>query len=558
MDNESAAIGRVKTALVFDQGESRVAVISSIVAQVQSKPCHERLSITGPAVFSSEVIQHLEETILAVVDRITHVLGLGPKYYELSVVNLGAASASGIGMNITGYSADAAVMSALLSAALDLPLPPSLVITGHVASADGDIRSVESLPAKLQAALEDSKIRQFVYPFATADASLKALTPKEALEIEEAVTDAKSQIQTTGVKDINDLVQASFSEEAMVLAGLQSGFFDMETTASPRNTPVDRATHHIARQNDKRFWHVLESHLLSSRCTEAHDLLLTMTHFQARRKKYPEGFGQKLLQLVQSMPPAIRRLKTLFPLLPMEQCLELSRFSRKGDHKDVALLIDAALGKFFARKAEEREGLPKITSTTEASAAVDTILDMINTESLARKFGIPIDAARAAYVMGEVVLDSYEDFLDTITAFYIHLIRHTNSMAGLVEPREAAHEAYDLLDNAFKNKGGADAAWAEARHGTNGGLRFIIDVMTEQFKTDQQTKHVNRVFKETVDPKNWKAREAFMKTFLERIGPHIPEEIRSQSVERYTRHFEPIVRIYIQSLDRVRELLRNL
>jgi len=558
MNNESTAVGRVKTALVFDQGESGVAVIAGIVAQIRSKPSRKRLSITGPAVFSPEVIQHLNETVLAVVDRITSELESDPKSYELSVVNLGAASASGVGLKISGFSADAAVMTALLSAALELPIPQPLAMTGHVASTTGDIRAVESLPSKLKAALDDPDTRLFVYPSATADASMKTFTPKEAMDIEEAVTDAKCRIQTTGVKDVCDLIQAVFSEEAMVTAGLHAGFFDMETNSRSRNTPVERAAFHLARENEKRFWRVLESHLLSGRCSEAKDLMVTRVGFQCRRKRYPEGIGRKLLHLVLSLPPAVRRLKTLFPLLSMEHCLDLARFSGKDDHEDVAILFDAAPGKSIARKAEERKSSVGITNSTEASAAVDTVLDMISADSLSRKFGLPIDAARAAYAIGEVVLESYEDFLDTVTAFYLHLIRHTNSITTLVDMDEAASEAYDLLDRAFRNKGGADVAWAEARHGTKGGLRFIIDVMTEQFKTEQQAKHVNRVFKETADPLDWKAREAFMEAFLARIESHLPEEIRNQPAERYTRHYEPIVRIYVQSMDQVREKLRNL
>jgi len=558
MDNESAIVGKVKTALVFDPGESGMAVIAGIAAQVRSKSSRKRLVINGPAVFSPEAIRHIRRTVLPVVDRIASKLGSDPKSYELSVVNLGAASASGVGLKISGYSADAAVMTALLSAALELPVPQSLVMTGHVASAVGDIRAIESLPAKLKAALDDPDIRQFAYPSFTADASLKVLTPREAMNIEEAVTDAKLRFHITGVKDVCDLVQATFSEEGVVTAGLQVGFFDMKTDTRSRKTPIERAALHLVRDGENRFWNVLQNHLLAGRCSEARDLLVTRVGFQCRQERYPEGIGRKLLHLVQSLPPAVRRLKTLFPLLLMDRCLELARFAVKDDHEDVAILINAASGKFIKKKAGERDSSPGITKATEATAAVEAVLDMISADSLARKFGLPVDAARAAYVMDEVVLDSYEDFLDTVTGFYLHLIRHTNSIAALVDMDEAASEAYDLLDRAFRNKGGADAAWAEARHGTKGGLRFIIDVMTEQFKTEQQAKHVNRVVKESVDPLDWMAREAFMEAFLDRIRPHLPQEIRNQPAERYTRHYEPVLRVYVQSLDRVKEKLRNL
>ena len=137
-------------------------------------------------------------------------------------------------------------------------------------------------------------------------------------------------------------------------------------------------------------------------------------------------------------------------------------------------------------------------------------------------------------------------------------MRHTESVPQSINNEIVAAEALALLERAFRDKGGVDGAQAEARHGINGGMRFILDVMTEQYKAEQQTKRVSRVFKAALDPLDWNARVQFMATFLERLGPHLPPEILAQPPARFARHYEPILKTYVQSLDRVRQLLHNL
>jgi len=98
----------------------------------------------------------------------------------------------------------------------------------------------------------------------------------------------------------------------------------------------------------------------------------------------------------------------------------------------------------------------------------------------------------------------------------------------------------------------------QARYGTNGGMRLILDVMTEQFKAEQQAEYVDRIVKTAVDPLDWDDRIAFMKAFMDRLGPYLPSDIRSQSPMRFARHYREIIRTYVHSVDRVKQLLRTL
>ena len=558
MQSRPATIGRAKTVLVFGQGQSAKAVVTTIIAKLRRRSGRKRLCFAGPVVFGAELIEHLRHTVLPAIDQIAQLLDLKRRNFELSVVNLGAASVSDIGLSVSGYSADLAVLLALLSAQLKMPLDQDVVVTGHVASSDGDIRPVKSLPAKLAAAAQDPDVEVFVYPSLKADGSLRVLAPEGKDRTETAIIAAKDEIRTIAVGDICELVGFGLDDEAMVLGSLRSGFFELEETPDSQGTPVERMVMLLATCNEQRFWRVLEGHLLSGTAASAKGLLLARARYHVRRKRYPEGFGRELLLLVQSLPPATLRLKIAFPLLPMDKCLQMGRFAGHADHQDLQCLLDAALGRISSRTEKPgTEVKSAVQEQSAASAAVDTVASQIGADALAEKIGLPIDTARATYVMPEVTIESHDVFHDTIAAFYLALLRHTGAAGASTDNQAVASEAYSLLERAFRDQGGANAALAEARHGTKGGVRFVLDVMTEQFKNEQQTKHVSRILKEALDPLDWDATVAFMAAFLERIGPQLPPEMRSQPPQRFARHYQEIVQTYVRSVDRVKELLRT-
>ena len=550
-------IGRARTVLLFGRGDAARAVVSTVVARASR--CRGRgLTFSGPAAFEAHAAEHLDAVVRSVVDRIVALLHLEPRRFDLSLVNLGAASAADVGLEVSGFSADAAAALAMLSAALRIPVPGDMVVTGHLASADGDIRPVKGIPAKLAAALADASIRRFIYPSLDTDASLAALSPAERERIITALAGAKERIRVLGVADLSELCRAVFSDEAIVRASLRSGFFDVADAASDETGPVGATARLLAEGNERRFWAALEARLLAGQCDDARSLLSALTRHHIRRERYPEGFGRKLLGLVRSLPPATRRLKTGFPLVTMGERIELARFAGPGDHEDVQDLFDAAAGKATVlRHRPPVDEEPVTDEVRDADAAVEIVLEEISAEALAAKIGLPIDAARAAYTMEDVTVDSHDAFHDTTAAFYLSLLRHTGAHVPAGAGMSAA-ESFALVERAFADKGGADAALAEARHGTNGGMRFVLDVLTERFKTEEQSKHVSRVIKEAIDPLDWNARVAFMAALLARIGPQLPPEIRSEPPERFARHYETIVRTYVWSLDRVKRLLRTL
>ena len=553
-------VGRSKAVLVEGSSDGAGAVITNMVALAHEASPAARVRFTGPGTFDAAVQNHIRDVILPLADRILTALQQPQQSYELSVANLGAAAAVNLGTRVSGFSADAPVLLAILSASLGIPIDENLVATGHVASVDGDIAMVGGLPAKLSAALADASVHRFIHPALEYDKSLNTLAPQELERADVALRAAREKLETIDVRDVGDLITGTFNEADVVVASLRHGFFSTTGPSGAGSSPADRAVRHLLADNPRRFWSALERHLLAGRGEAAREMLQAFTEYHVERSRYPADCGRRLLDLVRSLPPAVRRLKRLFPLIPMADGIRLSQYAARTDHEDVPLLLDAAAGRNTTPKTPRptRARADEAGARDAAEATLEAILDEISAEALAAKFDRPIDEARATYRPGSAALDSYDEFLDAVAAYYAYLARHAGLVGPGVDPEAVAADAQDCLERAFARSGGSKAAWAEAYEPLRGGLGFIFNVMTNQFKTEARSKHVRWVFKSAMDPRDWDARVALMAAFLRRVGPQLPPDIRSQPPARFAKRYEVIVDAYVKSLDQLKALIRSL
>ena len=76
------------------------------------------------------------------------------------------------------------------------------------------------------------------------------------------------------------------------------------------------------------------------------------------------------------------------------------------------------------------------------------IFSEIDADALAM-IGHPIDLARATYLLDSVTMESYSGFVDTITSFYVHLIRHSRKISEPIDLTVAGADALALLERTF-------------------------------------------------------------------------------------------------------------
>ena len=549
----------VNLVLVLGQEQEARAVLSTVVVYAYEQEKDERICITGPATFHEKTAKHLKEVVMPIVDQILEVLGLPNKNFEICVANIEASSINDIGLNISGHSLDVPILIGMISAALGIPVSKKIVSTGHIASLYGDIRMVSGLQAKLTAAIDTKSINTFLHPDLDQDGSLDSLSPNNKQHIAGDIAMAKRNLQLTGVRDINDLVRLSFSDEHIVLASLERGFYETSTSSANTDSPIGKTANFLGLKNSLRFWKTLERQLMEGRNDDVKNFLRAMADFHLKGKTYPKDFGHKLLQLMQSLPPTTRRFKIIFPLLSMTQCIGLSQFAEESDHQDVKSLFRATSGEVIGQSVRIDGDISSgdAIADTCGNENLSLVISEIDADALT-VIGHPIDLARATYLLDSVTVRSYNDFVDTITSFYIHLVRHTRKISEPVDRATAGAEAIALLERAFSRNGGFNAALSESKIPVNGGLRFILDRLAEQFKMEQQEKHVNHILKSALDPLDWERKVDLMEALLKRLQSHLPADILSQSPDRFAGQYEGIVKAYVRSKDQIKSLFRSL
>jgi hypothetical protein len=347
------------------------------------------------------------------------------------------------------------------------------------------------------------------------------------------------------------------SEEQIIKSALRNDFYHYRHSDQSPDSPIKSAIGYLVNNNGVRFWKVLENHLTAAQSDAAVLLLEAYVNFHLTKKKYPQKLGYGLYKLSRSLPPGFLREKVKFPLINIAKSIQLSHLAQEDDHEDVQYLFNADTkgrttnSNTIGDYKEERKDLDaKICD-------LDIMLSEIDAANLSKTIGNLVDSARISYLPGSIIIDSEEDFQDTVTSFYLHLLRHTKRLAGPVDEMAASAEAYALLEKAFSKQGGISAARAEAKSGINGGLRLVLDLMTDQYKVQEQENYVNYVIKKTLDPLNWDDKVAFMRKLLGRLGENLPENALNEP-ERYASFYEIIVKAYAKSLDELKATLRSI
>jgi len=547
--------GQVPTVLALGHGENAVAVVTEILVTPVSEKSGGDFIPAGPTSIEDHTLRHYQETIVPLLRAIASDLHMNFPQFRISVSNLNVSASQDRGMTIGGFSADAALFLACVSALLDMPTVPGIVATGHIASIDGGIRMVKNLPAKMRAVRRSETITAFLYPDPEADDSLSAIAPDEHTAIQEAILSARDHLKLVAIRNVDQLLQASFSETDLIVSSLNHGYFSSDGLMDLAAPGVQVLKGNLP----ERFWSSLETAFHRHDCVAVINLLEARVQFQLREPAYPQGFGRQLYHLVAALPPSTRDFHVRFPLLSSQDALSLVKLATASDLNDLRQFLDAVSGDHLpSRLADLGSASPSSLLDPPASNEVlETLLNEIDEEVLRRKIGNDIDAARGRFLLEKITVQTNQECMDTVTSFYLHMQRHSRDVLDTPDAERVAAEADELFEKTFAPRGGTKAAFAEARTGVHGGLRLILDLLVNQFKVDEFEKHTSLAFKRMSEALEYEERLALVKAFMKRLEPYLPEEVLSSPPERYVEHVEVLIRAYVQAMSQVKQLLRS-
>ncbi len=534
-------IGRAKTVLVSNEGQ---AIITSIIVKPIKDNKLARLDFSGSVNFCEKLKKHLKDIVLHHVNEILEMMEIPIKSFDISAQNIGALSSNDSEFIVQGYSADVPIFLAMLSSGLQLQINQSSLFTGHISSKEGDISQVKSLIEKSESAQSEERITEFVYPSLNKDSSLKILKPREYERNVSALRSCRGKIKLVEVNDTYELIKKTFRDESISLSSLVSGYFEKNSTKINKGK-IHSIINYLHTGNKNRFWKSLEENLFSKNVDRSHQLINNYLDYFLRTKKYPEKFGLDLTNLIMSLPLTSKKAAGLFPIVPHDKYIQLIQFANESDYEDISFLHDIVFEKIRTKNITHED--TSVIKNNISSEIIDYIIERLNPNYIDTKILKPIDESRSTYIFDKTASGSYENFIDSITNFYIHIIRHRNSENLKAEREKYTIEALSLIRKIYPQKTDYNSVIANGMNGYNGGLRIIFDKITEYLKQTSKEKYILATINEVVDPLNYELKKALVTGIIKREGSQLDIDKSLLIPEKYVENYIQIIQAYAHS-----------
>ena len=556
------AVGRAKAVLVLPN--TSTAFVVTVTAMATTPATERRLWFQEGITVAADVIAHIVDVLLRIVDWVCAGLGLARKDFVLTVASPDTFAAKDLSAGLSGHSADLSILLSLLSAALDLPIKQDVASTGRLISPTGEIGMVSGLDIKAAAAAGNPGINLFLCPDSNRDHSMESSTPREFERVMGALAQAASEVRIVRALTVADAFREVCEDADIVRSAFSLGFFASKPVpVVPPSDPTGMLIWHLMDSHESRFWAVLEECAMTGEREALARLLSLFCEHYTSQSCYPSDAGARLRYLVAFLPPAVRRLRVAFPLLPPRVCAQLGQFVQtQEDSEDFFLLLGAVLGRLkipsevTAPAPEIVDEEPRTLDDGETAAAV--LLSELSSESIERSVGARIDAACLGFRLESIGVESTEAFRQTISSFYARLEGVSRSLPP-ADLERIENKAISFVGEAFQRDGGYDSALAEAMQPTRlGGMRYIINGMTEHYKAVAIRDHVLLLMTQAVDSRSCPEKVAMARALLRRLRPFLPKEATELPAEAFINDWRTLARACVRLIDETRGTLRNL
>ena len=174
---------------------------------------------------------------------------------------------------------------------------------------------------------------------------------------------------------------------------------------------------------------------------------------------------------------------------------------------------------------------------------LDTIMDLLNEERMAREIDECIDLAVETFQVKVKVPLSHSDFNRLIAGFVRGIYQKGLRLPRHLSDQEALTEAVSLLEKYYQSIdiGGYDGALLDAAGNNLEGLEYVLSQLAESIKAVEREKYMKWVFVDTVDQLDWETHRRIAATYLVKYKDILPHELRDMDPARLADHFQDLI-----------------
>ena len=190
---------------------------------------------------------------------------------------------------------------------------------------------------------------------------------------------------------------------------------------------------------------------------------------------------------------------------------------------------------------------------------VESLLNAIDERTIAQREAIRHDEARMSYHLQSNTVRTFEEFSRIIGDYYNHHYTTCISNGGRLSGSQAEGRAKEILEQQYRKRGGdIVTVFNDCREGTNGGLRAVLDLISESIKTEGVQRYIRAAFDHYVSPASWDDKVAIMSQFIDRCGAYLSSSISRNQPERYAHNYNELIQTYANALQQSSSVFRRL
>ncbi len=190
---------------------------------------------------------------------------------------------------------------------------------------------------------------------------------------------------------------------------------------------------------------------------------------------------------------------------------------------------------------------------------IGSLFGALDERTIAQEIGIPHDEARMNYRPPTPRVGDIDEFYNIIGEYYAYHHARCVSRGGTLPRGEARSLAKEVVSQEYRRSNGdMNSAYCDARDGTRGGLRRILDIIAESFKTKSTENYIRDVFDRHVATNSWEQQVDIIREFISVCGAYLRSDIRTGQPERYARNYEELIRSYVEGLQSSSSIFRRL
>lgn len=190
---------------------------------------------------------------------------------------------------------------------------------------------------------------------------------------------------------------------------------------------------------------------------------------------------------------------------------------------------------------------------------ISGLLSEINEVTIAQRVGLVHDEARMQYHLDSNTVQDFDEFKNEISDYCIYHVAECISHGGQLSRADAYGWARQLIENAQRrHHGNIVTAFNNARDGTNGGMRVVLDTIAEGLKTEAVERYIQDAFDRHVAPNSWEQKVDMIRQFIAHCGPYLSSSIKTSQPERYAHDYSELIRSYVEGLQQTSAIFRRL